>query len=561
MTILRTLDVDIKNKLKEVVPVTNKNNVKMSLLLMLLAVALLIGPPSAMGAHEQDIADLQQKVKALEAAQAAKAQDGKAVDFGGFIRTRMHLSNFTTYSSNGDFQTLPFDRSVKDANNSANYFEQRARLYITPKLNDYLSGTFAFEIDFRAGDSAYAVGRNSGGGLEADQTNFETKNLFITAKVPGTNLTTILGLQNLKDAYNGILLGWADATGATLNYKAANNVSTVLGWYRFWQPASRLKKSVAADFWRGEVAYSPTKDLDLGFNLYALSDRSGAGASGSDTGALGGPAIGSSSNGYAPLAYNASTGHESLVGDTDYTMTLWYPGINFSYRVGGYTIDGFGIYQLGQFRSASAGIDNVNIRSGAANLNVSTKIGPASVKLGGLYVSGSDSKENPSIGIKKGGFYTPGSYSLAAAWMGLTGMKIIFPDIDATNQDQYLVYDASNILEQRPLGVQAIMLTGNVPLSKKTNLELGLGTASAAEKRVVNDKKYMATEVNAGVHHALYKNMSIGLVGAYAWVGNLYKVTDAQAATYNASAPGLDVRPNRDPADMWRVYLRANYSF
>lgn len=509
---------------------------------------LIIMPARSFAVHEEDISDLEQRVKALEQAKE------KTIDLGGFMRFRYHMSNFNSF---GAGQVLPPDKSVEGQNNAANFFEGRTRLYFTTAYGDYISGTAAFELDYRAGDSAYGVGAQAGGGLEADQINLETKNLNVTAKLPGTNLSGTFGLQNIVDPYGGLLLGWADAAGVTLNYKAASNVNTLLGFYRFWQPTAKLKNSAAADFIRGEVAYTASKELNLGFNLYALLDRTGVGGNG----VLGGSPVGSTSNGFAPLSYNVSTGYESLVGNTDYTFNLALPGVNFAYKAGGFTLDGFFIYETGKFDSRTQGIDSVTVNSYAANLGASTKVGPFNLKLSGLYVSGDNSNTDPSIGIKKRGFYTPGSWSLAAAWNGLTGMKILFPDIDATNQDQYLVYDVTNTLEQKPLGVRAVMITGNAPLAKNVMFEGGLGTLSSAKDRVVNNNSYMATEVNAGVHYTPYKSFSIGVVGAYAWVGNFYTVTDQEAAAFNATKTGNPVAPNRDPADMWRIYIRTNYSF
>lgn len=556
---------------------------------LIFMLAMLLTPSMVLAVHEEDIQNLEQKslrqedlikelldrIKKLEGKLVEKEEikkeeitkieevkkEEKRVDLGGFLRFRYHVSNFTNYANNFDFQTLPPDKSVKGADNTANYFEQRTQLYIMPKFGQYVSGMLAFNLDWRLGDSAYGVGQNAGGGLNADQTNLETKNAYINVNFPGTNLSGVFGLQTIKDPYNGILLGWANAGGITLNYKATDNLNTILGLYRFWQPTARLKQSVATDFIRGEVAYSPNKNLNLGFNLYALLDRTGAGSTASDPGVLGGPQYGSTSNGYAPLSYNASTGHESLVGNTDYTMNLYLPGINFEYKAGNYTFDGFFIYETGKFGSGTASIEDVTINSYAANLGASTKVGPVNLKLNGLYVSGDNSNKNPSIGIKEHGFYTPGAYSLAAAWMGLTGMKIMFQDIDGTNQDQYLVYDVSNILEQKPLGVAAAMITGNTSLSEKLTLEGGLGMLRSAKKRIVNNESYMATEVNLGLHYAVTKALSMGLVGAYAWVGDFYKVTDEQAVEYNANTTGNHITANKEPADIWRMYFRTNYSF
>lgn len=529
--------------------------VLLSIIMVLFLIAPSLTPSDVSATDVESLKDLEQRVKKLE----EPKKEEKKVDLGGWIRFRYNTSNYTTF---GSAQVLPPDKSVADKDNIANYAEGRTRLYITPMFGDYVSGQIAVEFDHRAGDSAYGVGRNAGGGLGADQINIETKNINVTVKFPDTNLSGTFGLQNIVDPYGGILLGWADTSGVTLKYKAADNINALLGWYRFWQPFARLKKSSAADFWRGEIAYAPTKNLNLGFNLYALFDRTGVGATTLVPGVLGGPAIGSTSNGFAPLSYNVSTGNESLVGDTNYSFNAFLPGVNFSYKVAGYTFGGFFIYEGGKFGSRTVGIDDVSINSFAANLGASTKVGPLNLKLSGFYVSGDNSDQNKSIGIKKRGFYTPGSFSLAAAWMGGTGMRIIFPELaDVTGLDQHLVYDVTNTFEQKPLGIKAVLLTGNTKLAKNVNLEMGIGSLLSEKKRVVNNESFMATEANVGVHYTPYKPFSIGVVGAYAWVHDFYKVTAAQTAAFNATKTGNLVSSNIDPADTWRVFIRTNYSF
>ncbi|MFO0752326.1 MAG: hypothetical protein U0411_03245 [Thermodesulfovibrionales bacterium] len=502
---------------------------------------------------EKRIAD--QEAVAPKGVAAAPSADEKKVDFGGFIRTRYHISNTLTY---GAGQIMPPDKNAAVASDDTrNFFEQRARLYISPKLGDYVTGNFAFEINYYWGNSAYDTAFLAGGGLMSDSVNLWTKNLNIVANIPNTNLTATVGIQNLKDAYNGILLGWADAPGINLNYKVSDNLNATLGFFRFWQPTSGANPS--ADFVRAEVAYAPSKELNLGFNLYALWDRTGAK---SGTSGVLGTAGCTTKGGFACMDYNVSTGYESLTGTNKYTMNLYWPGVNFTYKAGNFDIDGFLIYEGGQYKSGTAGISDVDISSVAANLGIGTTLGPVNLKLSGLYVTGDDSTDNPSIGIKENGFYTPGAYSLAAAWMGLTGMKILFPDIDGTTQDQYLIYDVTNVFEQRPLGVAAIMLTGNTKLTPKTTLEAGVGVLWSAEDRVVNGDNHMATEINAGIHHEVAKGLSVGVVGAVAFTGNFYEVSAAQAAAYNAtkSSPGA-VSANTDPADIWRVYFRTNYAF
>lgn len=493
-------------------------------------------------------------IAALTVAAPLPALAADEVDFGGFIRLRQHTSDYATYNAG---QIMPPNKLTDGDSNVKKFFEQRARLYIRPKVGEYLTGNFAFEIDGRWGDVAYSTGRGAGFGLNADSTNLETKNLNFTVRFPETDNSAIIGLQTIADPYGGILLGWADAGGITYIHKS-EALSTTLGYYRFWQPSGTIKQNSNVDFLRAEAAYSASDTFKLGFNLHVILDNSGEEAG--STGALGGDPIGSPENGFAPLAYNVSTGNESLVGATNYTMNLFMPGVNFEADLGGISAGGFFIYEFGWFDSKTDGVSDVDHSSFAGELHAATTLGGFNVKLSGLYVAGDSSSDNSGIGVKKGGFYTPGSFSLAGAWMGLTGMKILFEDIDGTTQDAYLVYDVTNIYEQQPLGVMAAMLTANTKLADKVRLELGLGILLSAEDRVVNGENSMATELNASVHYDMIPGVTFGVVAAYAAVGDFYGVSAEQAAAYNDKAPGIDVSAY-DPEDMWKVTLRAQYSF
>jgi hypothetical protein len=532
-------------------------SIRFFLVVFLICAGLPLLPSVSWAVHEEDIEALQHRLETVEQALKEK-KEGLTVDFNGWLRARYHVSNFSNFTAG---QSLPGDESVPDGNETANFAEERTLLFISPHFGENVAAQFGFTTDFMFGDEAFGVSGVGGGGLKAREVNVKTLAANLLFTVPGTNLTAKVGLQNIKDAYNGILLGWPDGSGVNLDYKASDRLKLKASWYRFWQPTGRLKANVPVDFWRGEAAYAANENLDLGFNLYYLSDKSGEDATAADPGVLGGAPIGTTHNGFAPLAYNASTGHESLVGDNQYKMYIVWPGVDFNYRINGYTIDGFLIYEGGKFTAISPGIEDVTLSSFAGNLGVATDVGATHVKLSGIYVAGDDSDKNPSIGIKKKGFYTPGSYSLSGAWMGLTGMKILFPDLDATAQDQALVYDVSNIFEQKPLGVKSLLLTSNTNLTDKVNLEAGIGTLFSDKKRSVNGKSHMGTEINAGIHYRIYKNVSVGLQTAYAWIGDFYKVTDAQAAAYNATTTGNPISALNDPADAWLVYFRSQLSF
>jgi len=530
-------------------------------LLLSVVLLLLIVPSRSFATHEEDIEnltnDLNTRVTNLEQEKAKEEEqkkEEKTVDIGGWIRVRYHISNWLDYTAG---QSVPGDKTVPVTNKTVNFAESRAQLFFVPRFGDYVSGLFAFTTDFAAGDEAFGINGVGGGGLKGRDVNVKTQDVNMTVKLPGTSLSGTFGLQSIKDAYNGILLGWPDGYGANLNYKVADNLNILASWYRFWQPTGQYRSDVLADFFRAEAAYSPNKNLDIGFNVYFLDDSTGV----DQPGALGGVPVGTVNNGFAPLSYNASTGHESLLGNNLYRMWLIWPGVNFAYRTSGLTFDGFVIYEGGNFEALSPGISSTSLSSWAGNLGVATQFGPTKVKLSGIWVEGDNGNTNPSIGIKQGGFYTPGSWSLSGAWMGLTGMKVMFPDLDATAEDQAMVYDVTNTWEQKPLGLKTILFTTDTKITDKVNVEAGIGALWSDKDRPVNGESYMATEINAGINYKPYKMFSIGIQTAYAWVGNFYKISDGQAAAYNATTTGGTISANRDPANQWLVTIRTNYSF
>lgn len=486
----------------------------------------------------------------------ALAVSGADVDFGGFIRLRHHFSNFATYNFG---QVLPPDNDTPGSDDSVNFLEHRSRIYITPKVGEYLKGNVVFEIDGRWGDSAFLAGSPGGFGFGGDRQNLETKNLNFVVTMPDSGNSLIFGLQTIKDPYNGILFGWNDASGITYN-RGGDGLNMVFGYYRLWQNTGKKGLDQEVDFLRAEFALAQSEDTTLGFNLHAILDNSGEDVG--STGVLGGPAVGSTSNGFAPLAYNASTGYESLVGGTNYTLNLWIPGVNFETKMGGASVGGFLIYEFGEFSSKTAGVKSVDISSFAGELHAAAELGGFNVKLSGMYVSGDDSDKYNGIGIKENGFYSTGSFGFAGAWLGLTGMEILFSSIDATHQDAALVYDSTNTFEQQPLGVIAVFLTANKNLADRVRMNFGLGFLQSAENRAVNGNNNMATEVNLGVNFDMMPGISFGIVGAYAAIGDFYEVSASEAATYNSKIPaGAGTVSALDPEDMWRVTWRGNLSF
>ena len=171
-------------------------------------------------------------VAALGAASATSALAFEN-EFHGFYSLKYFLSNYEQGSNGNPLATnssthlSPYPTSNTTNNlRLNNYFEQRARIFYNAKASDDLKLVTAFEIDSVFGDRAQgsistaaatnttnvAAFRNSGGALESDAVNLETKWVYLDFKIPTTPVQVKAGIQPFKDSIKGIFADF-DAAG------------------------------------------------------------------------------------------------------------------------------------------------------------------------------------------------------------------------------------------------------------------------------------------------------------------------------------------------------------
>jgi hypothetical protein len=134
--------------------------------------------------------------------------------------------NFGTAAAPAATPTNPADGNTNVKMKTNNYFEQRARLNYNAKVSDDLKLVTTFEIDSVFGDRAqgaipnpsaggYYGGafRNSGGAMEADAVNLETKSVYLDFKIPSTPTRVKAGIQNFNDSLKGIMFAVVDLAG------------------------------------------------------------------------------------------------------------------------------------------------------------------------------------------------------------------------------------------------------------------------------------------------------------------------------------------------------------
>lgn len=444
----------------------------------------------------------------------------------GFIRTKGWVSNFAAGGA-GTFTPTSSDP------NTNSYVETRARIL-------YKAGTenakfiYYAEFDQNWGDSAYTTGRGTGGGLEADTTNLETKNIYVWFKVPDTSFDFKVGVQNQNDSYAGVFFGVADMAGVFTTFKY-EPVSFRLGWAKFWENATGVADDI--DLYVAEGKFAPMPDVKLGLNFYFLLDK-GAGTKG--------PTTGPATAGGDPIAGFGGRGAFGTVVPAEIvgydTLRIYMPGFDVAFKAGPVALSGFFFYQFGE-AEFTTGTPDVDVSAFAVDLRADMNLGPGKFFIEGLYVSGDDDPaDNDYESIT-----TASNYNLAGSFYYRTDMQILLPNGDDINTSPALAYDMAN----GGAGVIHVGAGYSQKFSDKVSGKVGVGYLAAAEKRARDqggaanfaNQSDMATEVNANVNYNISKGLDFGLYGAYAFLGDAYE------------PPGVD------PDDPWMAYARLNFSF
>ncbi len=459
----------------------------------------------------------------------ASAADIKA---SGWVGTKTHLSNRPNAG-----QIYP----TKDMDNYQ-FTEMRGRVQFELIPSEVAGAVWHNEIDYNFGGAAYQTGRGLGGGLGSDTTNLETKQLYLYFKAPSLNLKTTVGINWVTDDFDWIVIG-NDAAGFQFDYAAAGTKAK-LGAYRFWQPNIKaVTNNVDLYMLSGSQQLSPA--AKIGVAGYWLKDGTGAEGNG-----LLSQGLGSTANGLANLSYNAATGNKALIPlGTKYDLNSYFTGIFGDVAVGPVKLEAWGVYNFGKVDQT--GKDSIDIKGFATDVRASAKAGPVALSLDYLYVSGSDKNAD-----KEFGFTNSGLYSVASNFNYKQGMMILLPDGNDWNKSSAFAYNASNIYEDRFLGVTGLFGNVRFPLPGNFSGKIGVGMMYSAEKREVNGNSLMGTEVNGTWSYAVNKNASINLNAAYAFTGDFYKVSAAQAA---ASTKGVKANTDPDNVSYTTLVFQVNF--
>jgi hypothetical protein len=466
--------------------------------------------------------------------------------------------------------------SSSDRLRSQNYFEQRARIFYTAKASDDLKLVTGFEIDSDWGDKAQgslpnaggstgatggfstAAFRNSGGALEADAVNLETKWVYLDFQIPSTPTRVSAGIQAFKDSLKGIFFDF-DGAGLLTTTKLGNAATVSLGYIRgydqsFFATGNQAvpKGNENLDIGVVEAKFAVNKDLNVGASYYIYSDGRPVlygGAYGTSTA----PATASTNSVYGDP--NATIGGTNIasVNGTNGTLVsatmINTLGLNADAKVGLLNLSGFAAYQFGEAKDINGiGGNNAYLNAFAYNLAAKAAVGIGTLRSALLFTSGNNDEggnghhltgwvgTNQSPDAVWTG--TPGTNSYNEGGMMLLNRNVVNNN---TNTDYAIIYNSGN--GTTPLNSQGLYLYTlgyDATFTPKlyTNVNAGFAwvahsnslkpvdyTAShgLASNRYQNASNFMGTEINIETGYKLYDNLTARVQAAYVILGGYYK--------------------------------------
>lgn len=463
----------------------------------------------------------------------------------GFYKLRAIGDNFSARNN--------FIGTLKDNNKSEAVFDQRLRMKLDSKINEYVSFTYYAEVDMQFGDEQYSnAGRNDGGGLGGDTTNLETKNLYVDIKVPDTSSAFRLGLQGFDDNYDYAFFG-ADMAG--IKYNTSLDGADLTAAYFNLGNGGAFEQSTNINLWALQTSFKPSENFKYGVDYYYYQNQ-GANVNAAD------PTLRDqhyasffgTADIDAVLAFN--TGSASWTGQRD-KMDLHYLGGRTEYRLDNLVLSGWVNVNVGT-------VDNINnndinkqltedldVQGFAARIKAQTAIGGIKLAASGTFFSGDDDLSDGDADFVVNPLATE-SFAFAT-----DGFMIMTPDINWNSIGQYgfAMVDAA----WAGYGLAAVNLTGSLKPTDNTYIKSGIGYFASLEDKLAaadprTDRKgtTLGTEVFLRAGYKMSKNLDLSINGAYAWLGDFYD-NNGGGTNVNAAATDID--------DPFEVYAQVTVSF
>jgi hypothetical protein len=229
--------------------------------------------------------------------------------------------------------------------------------------------------------------------------------------------------------------------------------------------------------------------------------------------------------------------------------------VNFDFNAGVVQLSGFAFAQFGD-REYDNGAPKTKFRGYAADLRVDANAGPAKVFLEGLYTSG----DKPGTTDKIEGVVVAEDFKMLSSSSNSYGMdlQILTLNGDDLNTARALIYSSNNnrvgggyAMSGVRLGASLLAAGASMKVGDRMTAKVGAGylranqlAPAALAGTNLNVSKKMGTEVNANLNYNIMKGLDFGIYGAYAWLGDGYKVVGSP-----------------EPDNLYDLHGRLNYAF
>lgn len=422
--------------------------------------------------------------------------------------------------------------------------DQRLRLKLNAKVNEYLSFVYYTEVDMQFGDEQYSnSGRNDGGGIGSDTTNLETKHLYIDVKTPDMNSSFRLGMQGVEDHYDYSFFA-ADMAGITYN-TSVNDVDLSAGWYKLGEGGFQTADDIT--LWALQTTLVDSENFKLGADYYYYQNQ-GAGPAGGGLKAQQYASFFGTADIDAVDAFNSGTNTWS---GTRGEMNLHYFGGHTEYRLENVVLTGWINVNTGSVDdlTINGSLTDVDVQGYAASVKAGTNIGHLKLNLRGTYFSGDDDLSDGEADFIVNPLATE-SFAFAT-----DGFMIFTPDVnwDSVGQYGFAMVDAA----WAGYGLAAVNLTASYKPTHASYVSGGIGYFSSLEDTTNDDRQDrngtgLGTEIFLRAGFKMAENLDLSLNGAYAWLGDFYDNHGGGLAANTATS---------DIEDPYEVYAMASLSF
>ena len=412
--------------------------------------------------------------------------------------------------------------TIVDNDVRGTYVEQRVNAFFTwapPLLDERVELGAAFEVDFAWGDTSYATGGNTGGGIGADQVNLQTRRLFVGVRpeLPGPNkLHIVAGQQFLSDSVNdpsevgrdglfrsgGRLMFWGtEAAGIQAFGKHSDWLKYRAGVFTLYE----VGLTEDDDIWLSlaDVQLHPTYGLDIGVHGWWLFDR--AGGSG---GLLGTGPTSALAELQGGARLDLRDPGETVAPETQ--VNLGYVGLDVGYNAG-LTHGPLGVHGLVVYNGGGIYTPDKSIPISGWTMSLEGRWrywrgDGTEIRAQFLHTSADDADESRYTGV-----ITGNSYGIASAFNLSPGGHLMFPDAWAVNRQVAIVYDISG-MGQGLIAADASAALDLIP--GRFNVRGGVIHARNAMGGV------FGTEVHGHVSAEPFLFFNVGLHGGWTAVGD-----------------------------------------